>query len=116
MAQHDLTERLPNLLIRQALRLVAKDQIRATAENSDELSGLLVDVWNTFTEQPDTRSWQTLPAEVYSSHRFVTAGEHLVTVADKDYTVNVAAGRTALVWISRQGTDSTIWHKQLGRL
>lgn len=116
MAQQDLTERMPTILLRQALRVVAKEQIRREAAEHDDIGNLLVNVWNVFTEQPDTRSWQTLPANVYSSSEIVEPGTYTVNVGNKNYDVNVDAGRTALVWISRQGSNATIWHKQLGSL
>ncbi|MDB1123556.1 COG3014 family protein [Vibrio algarum] len=116
MAQQDLTERMPTILLRQALRVVAKEQIRREAAEQDDIGNLLVNVWNVFTEQPDTRSWQTLPAEVYSSSDIVEPGEYRIDVGNQNYDVKVEEGRTVLVWISRQGSSATIWHKQLGSL
>ncbi|WED20824.1 hypothetical protein L3Q72_09225 [Vibrio sp. JC009] len=116
MARQDLTERMPAMVMRQALRLVMKEQIRREATNGDELGNLLFNVWNILTEQPDTRSWQTLPAEVYSSSMVVPAGEHQLDINGRLYDISVKGGRTALVWISRQGEGATVWHKQLGTL
>ncbi|MEZ8823012.1 COG3014 family protein [Vibrio amylolyticus] len=116
MAQRDLSERMPAMVIRQALRVYAKDQLRKEAAKEDDVANLLFNVWNTLTEQPDTRSWQTLPGEVYTSSEFVTAGKQKLDVDGQQYEFNVEAGRTALVWVSRQGGMATIWHKQLGRL
>ncbi|WP_295902945.1 hypothetical protein [uncultured Vibrio sp.] len=116
MAQHDLSERMPAMVIRQALRVYAKDQLRKEAAKGDDVTNLLFNVWNTLTEQPDTRSWQTLPGEIYTSGEFVTAGTQQLDVDGQQYEFNVDAGRTALVWVSRQGGTATIWHKQLGRL
>ncbi|MEZ9231237.1 COG3014 family protein [Vibrio amylolyticus] len=116
MAQRDLSERMPAMVIRQALRVYAKDQLRKEAAKEDDVANLLFNVWNTLTEQPDTRSWQTLPGEVYTSSEFVTAGKQKLDVDGQQYEFNVEAGRTALVWVSRQGGTATIWHKQLGRL
>lgn len=115
MATRDLTERMPALILRQALRVVAKEQLRRQAAK-DDVGNLLFNVWNTLTEQPDTRSWLTLPEQVNSASRIVAPGQQVVTVDGKDYSFDVAEGRTALVWLSRQGDNSTIWHKQLGRL
>ena len=67
MAQRDLSERMPSLVIRQALRVWAKDQLRRQAAQDDDVGNLLFNVWNTLTEQPDTRSWLSLPANVYSA-------------------------------------------------
>ncbi len=116
MAQQDLTERMPTMLLRQVLRVVAKEQLRREAAEKDEVGSILVNIWNTLTEQPDTRSWQTLPAEVYSSSEVVKAGKYELTFGAQSYSIEVDEGRTVLVWLSRQGDNSAVWHKQLGSL
>ncbi len=116
MAQQDLTERMPTILLRQALRVVAKEQLRRKAAEKDDVGSVLLNIWNTLTEQPDTRSWQTLPAEVYSSSEVVEAGEYELKFGAQSYNVEVGKGRTILVWISRQGNNAIVWHKQLGSL
>jgi hypothetical protein len=80
------------------------------------VGNILFNVWNTLTEQPDTRSWLTLPGEIYSASAEVNPGQQQMTINGVDYSFNVEAGRTALVWLSRQGDNSTIWHKQLGNI
>lgn len=114
MAQQDLTERLPTILIRQALRVVAKEQLRRETANGDDVGNLLINVWNVFTEQPDTRSWLTLPAQVFSASKIVSVGEHELTFSGQQYNVTTRPNQTTLVWLSRQANSSTIWHKQLG--
>lgn len=116
MAQRDLSERMPSIVIRQALRVWAKDQLRKEAAKGDDVGNILFNVWNTLTEQPDTRSWLTLPGEIYSASAEVNPGQQRMTINGVDYSFNVEAGRTALVWLSRQGDNATIWHKQLGNI
>ena len=116
MAQRDLSERMPSIVIRQALRVWAKDQLRKEAAKGDDVGNILFNVWNTLTEQPDTRSWLTLPGEIYSASAEGNPGQQQMTINGVDYSFNVEAGRTALVWLSRQGDNSTIWHKQLGNI
>ncbi len=116
MARHDLSERMPSMVVRQALRVVAKDQIRKESTQGDGVSSLLLNVFNTLTEQPDTRSWITLPGRVYAAHHSVKSGEQTLTSDGLSYTFNVPEGGTTLVWVSRQGSKATIWHRQLGRL
>ncbi len=117
MAQQGLSERMPSMVVRQVLRVVAKDRIRKETANKEENVGnLLFNVWNTLTEQPDTRSWQTLPRVALSASSIVNSGVQTLIVDGQEYQFNVTEGRTALVWISRQGGNATIWHKQLGRL
>jgi hypothetical protein len=117
MAQRDLSERMPEIVIRQALRVWAKDQLRReAAKKEDDVGNLLFNVWNALTEQPDTRSWQTLPSEVRTSSAVVTPGEQVITVNGKTHQFSVDQGHTVLVWISRQGSGATIWHRQLGKI
>jgi hypothetical protein len=116
MAKQDLSERMPNIIIRQGLRVWAKDRLRKEAAKDDDVGNLLFNVWNTLTEQPDTRSWLTLPSEIYSSSATVEPGEQSILLNGQPYTFNVESGRTVLVWLSRQGNNATIWHKQLGNI
>ncbi len=116
MAQKDLSERLPSIIIRQALRVWAKDQLRRQAAKEDDVGNLIFNVWNVLTEQPDTRSWLTLPGEIRSSSVVVDAGQQSLSVGDKRIDFNVNAGDTVLVWVSRQGDNATLWHKQLGNI
>ncbi|MGR5320386.1 COG3014 family protein [Vibrio alfacsensis] len=115
MAQNDLQERLASIVIRQAIRVWTKDRIRKEAAQGDDVGNLLFNVWNTLTEQPDTRSWQTLPAQVKTASQVVKPGKQRLDVGDKVYQFEVPMQQTTLVWVSRQGTHSTVWHKQLGR-
>lgn len=116
MAKYNLSERMPVLLLRQAIRVVAKDELRKEMAKEDQIGGLVMNIWNTLTEQPDTRSWMTLPAQVGTLSRVVPAGEQTLTVSGHNYHFDVAAGKTVLVWMSRQGQQATLWHKQLGQL
>ncbi|CAM2970983.1 COG3014 family protein [Vibrio rarus] len=116
MASNHLSEAMPNMLLRQVLRVVTKDNLRRQAANGDDVTNLVFNVFNTLTEQPDTRSWQSLPAEVYSSSATLKPGSHEVFVEGKRYNFDIKDGQTTLVWLSRQGNNVTIWHKQLGAI
>ncbi|WP_068714127.1 COG3014 family protein [Vibrio tritonius] len=116
MAKQDLTERMPTLVVRQVLRVIAKDELRKNTTQGNDIGSLVFNIWNTLTEQPDTRSWLTLPAQVNAMSQLVSAGEQTLQVGQKSYTFNVPSGGTTLVWLSRQGDNATIWHKQLGKL
>lgn len=116
MAKRDLSERMPALVVRQVLRVIAKDELRKTTTQGNDIGSLVFNIWNTLTEQPDTRSWLTLPAQVDAMSHVVSAGEQTLQVGQKSYTFNVPDEGTTLVWLSRQGDNATIWHKQLGKL
>ncbi|PWI34961.1 hypothetical protein DI392_01395 [Vibrio albus] len=121
MARQDLTERIPAMVSRLVLRVIAKEQLRRSATNGDDAGNLLFNVWNIITEQPDTRSWQTLPSKVYSYSSDVAPGEYKLDFersqdGEEGYTIKVKSGETVLVWLSRQGENGTVWHKPLGGL
>ncbi|WP_153448172.1 COG3014 family protein [Vibrio algicola] len=118
MAKNDLSERIPAMVLKQGLRLYVKDQMLHQAAKNDDsgIANIIVNIWNVATEQPDTRSWQTLPGKVYSSSINLPAGDHAVTIGAKSYTLPVKANQRMLVWVSRQGNSVTMWHKQLGEI
>ncbi len=116
MAQRNLSEKMPTMVIRQALRVVAKEQLRKETAKDNDVGNLVLNVWNTLTEQPDTRSWITLPALITGSSQIVKAGEQTLQAGGKTYTFSVPERGTTLVWVSQQGTNATMWHKQLGKL
>ncbi len=108
LAAKDLQERLPGMLTRQALRLVAKEQLRrSAAKEGGDMGNILVGIFNTLSERADTRSWPTLPAEASSWQGMVPAGEVQLQLgagsAMRTLPLTVHAGRTTLVWVQRLG-------------
>lgn len=108
LAAKDLQERLPGMLTRQALRLVAKEQLRrSAAKEGGDVGNILVGIFNTLSERADTRSWLTLPAEASSWQGMVPAGEVKLQLgagsAMRTLPLTVHAGRTTLVWVQRLG-------------
>ncbi|SHO58863.1 COG3014 family protein [Vibrio quintilis] len=118
MARYHLKEMLPSVIFRQILRLVAKNSLRhgLSHEDSKGVVNFVMNVWNVATEQPDTRSWLTLPGSVFSATKVVASGEQKIVVGHQAYTFNVPEQETALVWVSRQGDNAVVWHKVLGKL
>lgn len=118
MAKHDLNERIPAMVIRQGLRILAKDELRKTSRESkeEELVNAVFTVLNTLTEQPDTRSWQTLPAQIGVTSMSIPSGKNQIRYQGNELNFTVKAGHTVVVWASRQGNAITWWHKQLGEI
>ena len=115
MARRSLNEELPLMVVRQALRVAAKNEVRKSAAgNGNEVGNLLANIFNTLTEQPDTRSWQSLPSTVNMYHTDLKAGTYTLSWHGKQLDLNVAAGRTTMVWVSRQGEQLNWWSALLG--
>ena len=112
LAAKDLQERLPGMLTRQALRLVAKEQLRRTAaKEGGDVGNILVGIFNTLSERADTRSWLTLPAQASSWQGMLPAGEVQLTLgagsAMRQLPLTIHGGRTTLVWVQRLGAGLT---------
>lgn len=112
LAAKDLQERLPGMLTRQALRLVAKEQMRqAAAKEGGDVGNILVGIFNTLSERADTRSWLTLPAQASSWQGMVPAGDIHLTLsagaAQRQLPLTIHKGRTTLVWVQRLGAGLT---------
>lgn len=104
VAQRQLQEDLPGLILRQVLRLATKDGLTREAEKStkeDELAGALMNIYNIVSERADTRHWQTLPAQDNIAIKAVDSGSHRFSVPgwmNSESTINVSAGRVTLVF------------------
>lgn len=112
LAAKDLQERLPGMLTRQALRLLAKEQLRrSAAKEGGDAGNLLVGIFNTLSERADTRSWLTLPAEAGSWQGMLPAGEVRLSLgagsAMRELPLTIHGGRTTLVWVQRLGNRLT---------
>jgi len=65
LATKDLQDQLPGLVTRQAIRLVAKEQIRQNLKKSGgDVGNILASLYNVASEKADTRSWSSLPDNV----------------------------------------------------
>jgi hypothetical protein len=65
LATKDLQDKLPGLLTRQAIRLVAKEQLRQNLKKSGgDVGNILASLYNVASEKADTRSWSSLPDNV----------------------------------------------------
>lgn len=116
MAAYALRERIVSTIFRQAMRLVIKEQVRKELAKDNQLASMMVSVWNTLTEQPDTRSWLSLPGKVTLAEQMVSPGEQNIQIGTTNYSIDVQKGNTVLVWVSQQGSGTVIWYKTLGRL
>ncbi|MGF1875157.1 hypothetical protein L4D77_07500 [Photobacterium frigidiphilum] len=115
MAKNSLNEALPAIVVRQSLRVLAKNEVRkSAASKGNDVGNILANIFNTLTEQPDTRSWQSLPANVDIYHKDLSAGTHNLSWNGQQLNVDVKANRTTMVWVSRQGNQISWWSTLLG--
>jgi len=72
MAARDLHDKLPALLVKQAVRTTAKGVAAKQLYDDDQLAGILIATFGTLiTEQPDLRGWITLPRDIQVSRVWV---------------------------------------------
>ncbi|MDD1782870.1 hypothetical protein LRP49_16980 [Enterovibrio sp. ZSDZ35] len=116
MARHALNEAMPGMAVRQILRVVAKNEFHKSISKNDEsgLGSLLTSVYNAVSEQPDTRSWQTLPARASLYSGYMRPGQHELKINGKTITVNLTPERTTLLWLSTASGEVVDWQGTLG--
>lgn len=92
LASKQLQEQVPALVTRQALRLVAKEQLRRTmSKEGGDIGNILATIYNMASEQADTRSWLTLPDEVQIIRIPLDAGKQQVKLVygSKNETIDL---------------------------
>ncbi len=75
---------LPTIMIRTIVRGVLKYLGFRQANKKGEVAGLLANVLNVVTESADTRSWQTLPNQIFLVRTRLPAGTHNITLSFSD--------------------------------
>ncbi len=101
MAVRSLKEQVPQMVIRQLLRARAKYEIQKQANEQGNLSGFAAMIYNIVSEQPDLRSWLTLPNNAQVKRLELDPGEHTVDLALKtglkSIDVQLNAGRVTIL-------------------
>ena len=72
------------ILLRTLFRAVSKYLIYRKANKENEALGLLVNLAGVVTEQADTRSWQTLPNQIFMVRMPLPAGTHTLNLSFLD--------------------------------
>ncbi|WP_286261528.1 COG3014 family protein [Thalassotalea atypica] len=106
-----LTEQMPTMIARQVLRLAAKEQVRhKLSKEGGDVGNILAGLYNMASERADTRSWLTLPSDVQLLKIDLVEGQHRVNINAveglNEIPVDITAGRTTFVMISRLGQYS----------
>ncbi|MCI2963325.1 MULTISPECIES: COG3014 family protein [Shewanella] len=112
-----LKEDLPATLVRQVARVYAKSEMAyqvgksgSPGNNAADIGSIAMQIFNVVTEQADRRSWLTLPKQAQIGRRYLSAGEYTLQL-DKapPAKIDVAAGKTTLVWAIDTGNYTRIY-------
>jgi len=105
MAAKALSDRIPGMIIRQGLRILAREKLKDNQVNS--VFGALAGLGQLLLNRADLRSWLTLPAEVQIMHTPAGGGEQTLTLNNggmsADVAINVQPGRTTVVHVIEAG-------------
>ena len=74
----------PIILLRTLVRAVGKYLLTRQANKKHEALGLLTNLAGVLTEQADTRSWQTLPNQIFMVRMPIPAGTHTLNLSFLD--------------------------------
>ncbi|MGB4574464.1 MAG: hypothetical protein WBI79_05670 [Kiritimatiellia bacterium] len=106
LAARALADQMPGILTRQVARAIAKGSAAQVAGDSGgEWAELLVTLYNVVSEQPDLRSWLTLPAHIQVLDAWAEPGTKKVEISAGGATVfsgevTFTAGRTTIISVT----------------
>ena len=83
-AMRTFESELPTIMLRTVVRGVLKYLGFRRANKEGEIAGRLVNLLNVVTESADTRSWQTLPNQIFLVRMRLPAGKHNITLSFSD--------------------------------
>mgnify|MGYP000113412721 CR=1 FL=1 len=109
LASKQLNDQLPSLVTRQALRIVAKEQMRRKlSKEGGDVGNILASLYNIASEQADTRSWLSLPNRIHLLKVDLSEGDHQLELEHNngrtliDVTIN--SDRITLINLTSVGT------------
>jgi len=103
LAVRTLKDEVPAMLARAFLRLLTKQEMQRQAQQQDStgLLSLVTTVYSLVTDQPDLRSWLTLPGSGQILRIPLSAGSHRVSLPGlAPLDVDVRNGRATLVHLA----------------
>lgn len=109
LATRALKDHIPAMIARQYLRLLSKQRLqRELDKNAGPLGSLAGMIYSLVSEQPDLRSWNSLPNSAQIARTWLPAGSHTLSVAGQETTVTVLAGHITIVHILAEGMHSSL--------
>lgn len=108
LAAKQLDDQLSGLIVRQLLRLFAKEKMRRQiADEAGDFGNILATLYNVASERADTRSWSTLPSNVHILRMDLAPGEHQIKLragaSHETITIKVNENRITLVNLTHIG-------------
>ncbi len=101
----------PTIMVRTMARGLAKYLAARGAGKLGKGAGFLANLWGAATAQADTRSWLTLPRQVYVVRLSLPPGPHEVRIELLDAGGRVAAERTIHGVVTRPGAWTFASHR-----
>jgi uncharacterized protein len=107
-----LQEQMPSMIARQALRLVAKEQVRRQLQDQGgDFGNIVAGLYNMASERADTRSWLTLPGDVQILRTTMAPGTTELNINAvpglSSIPVDINSGRITLVLINKLGSQAS---------
>lgn len=84
----------PIILFRTLVRAMGKYLLYRQGNKKHEGLGILTNLAGVLTEQADTRSWRTLPNQIYMARMFLPAGTHTLKLSFLDANERVRGSQT----------------------
>ena len=103
LASKNLQDELSGLVTRQAIRLVAKEQMRQQMRKAGgDVGNILASLYNIASEKADTRSWSSLPDSVQLMRVNVPVGKQPLafSLAGKTLMIDVDVKKTGFTLIN----------------
>jgi len=89
MAAKALEEKLPGMMVRQILRIIAKQKTSKKSEDYGAVFSIATKIFNAASEKADRRSWLTLPNDAQIFRAYLDGGDH-------NFELNNGAAKTTL--------------------
>ncbi|MBR9729375.1 COG3014 family protein [Shewanella intestini] len=114
LAYNALKEALPGALFRQAARVVTKSELNKSVKgdnkHDNDVGSVAMQIFNVVTEQPDRRSWLTLPQQAQIAREFIKPGQYNISIAGSSATkIEVKPNRATLIWVIETGNRTRFY-------
>ena len=103
LASKHLSDMLPGLVARQAVRVIAKEQLRKQiSKDGGDIANIIANLYNIASEQADTRSWLTLPNNMQIMRLTLATGKQdlSLTVSGQTQEINIEVNKNRLTLVN----------------